>query len=63
MTCVSCRADLEIIYRGMCQTCTRDFRYARYRGWIERKALRLGRRIPGEGRRRFVKERLKRVSS
>lgn len=57
--CVSCAEVYPIIYRGMCAQCTRDYRYARYRGWIERKAIRLGRRIPKEGRRRPVKEHLK----
>lgn len=61
MKCVSCGREDRIVYRRMCQGCTRDFRYARYRGWIERRAIRLGRSIPSEGRRRFVKAELKAV--
>lgn len=61
--CVSCQKNEELIYRGMCGGCTRDFRYTRYRGWIERKAMRTGSRIPGEGPRRFIKAKLKVVNS
>lgn len=57
--CVSCWESKKIIYRGMCQECTRDFRYSRYRGWIERKAMKLGRRIPNEGPRRKLKAELR----
>ena len=62
-TCVSCWIRKRIVYRGMCQECTREFRYARYRGWIERRAIRRGRPIPREGVRRFYRAVLKAVSS
>jgi len=62
MKCVSCSELKPIIYRGMCQQCTRDFRYTRYRGWIERRAERLGKQLPREGKRRALVETLKVVA-
>lgn len=52
MLCKSCHTERELVYRGMCDSCAADYRYARYRGWIERKAMRLGKRFPKEGTRR-----------
>lgn len=59
MKCVSCNDAHPIIYRGMCQQCTRDFRYTRYRGWIERRAQRLGKPLPREGKRNTLVKTLK----
>ncbi len=63
MNCRSCARVEELIYRGLCASCTREFRYARYRGWIERRAMKNGRPIPREGLRLFKKKQLKRVES
>lgn len=60
--CVSCSEPKRIVYRGMCQECTRDFRYARYRGWVERRAMRAGKPIPREGVRRVLRAELKAVA-
>lgn len=62
-TCVSCSEPRRIVYRGMCQECTRDFRYTRYRGWIERRAMRTGKAIPREGTRFTLRAELKAVSA
>lgn len=62
-TCISCFIINRIIYRGMCQNCTREFRYARYRGWIERRAIKHSKPIPREGRRIFKKQELSEVLS
>lgn len=41
-------------YAGFCPPCARDYRYDQYRAWLERKALRLGRRFPREGVRKVL---------
>lgn len=60
--CISCSESKRLIYRGMCEQCTRDFRYTRYRGWIERRAMRAGAPIPREGKRRPLLAKLKVVA-
>ena len=39
-------------YAGYCPPCAKDLRYDAYRGWLERRAIRLGTAFPAEGKRR-----------